>query len=260
MPALETDRTPLYVLKNVRCGFGSYSVLKGLDWTLEFGHTFAVLGPSGEGKTLFLKALAGLVPQYGGSIAFRGVELRQMTSAQRLAFRLSIGMTFQKDGLFDSLSCADNLRFPLRERLVLTTAEREKRVEKGLEEVGLAGQGRLMVHEMSGGMQKRLGIARALLFSPAVILYDEPSAGLDPITARSINELILQMREAHQMTVVVVTSDLSQARQLADQMGLLWKGRFEQMGSRQTLEHSSNAAVHQFFHASPQGPLTEGLS
>ena len=168
-------------------------------------------------------------------------------------------MTFQKDGLFDSLSCADNLRFPLTERLVLTTAEREKRVEKALEEVGLKGQGRLMVHEMSGGMQKRLGIARALLFSPSVILYDEPSAGLDPITARSINELITQMRETHGMTIVVVTSDLNQARQLCDQVGLLWKGKFEQVGGQTAMENSKNPAVHQFFHALGEGPLTEGL-
>jgi phospholipid/cholesterol/gamma-HCH transport system ATP-binding protein len=250
------SESAVFALKSLRCGYGGVPVLRGLEWTLEPGASFAILGPSGEGKTLLLKALAGLIPDYQGSIRFHGAELREMNAAARRQFRLSIGMTFQKDGLFDSLSCGDNLRFALQERLKLTPREREGRVLKALDAVGLKGQGALLVHEMSGGMQKRLGIARALLFSPEVILYDEPSAGLDPITARAINELILQVRDTAKMTLVVVTSDLSQARQLSTQMGMLWKGKFEEQGTG--LARSKNPAVHQFFHALPDGPLTEG--
>src|SRR5690606_34816237 len=149
---------------------------------------------SGAGKTLFLKALAGLAPLFSGSVRFEGQDVAGMAPRDRAAFLSHVGMTFQRDGLFDSLTCAENLAFPLRERCKLNPVDCEQRVRRALEAVGLRGQGGLFVHEMSGGMQKRLGIARALLFSPKAILYDEPAAGLDPITARSINELILGMR------------------------------------------------------------------
>ncbi len=260
MPGPAETPTPVYSVQSLRAGYGAQKVLKGLDWQLESGESFAILGPSGEGKTLFFKLLSGLRSAQSGSVKFQGKDLRKMSEAERRAFRENIGMTFQKDGLFDSLSCADNLRFPLNERLKLSRKDREKRVEAALEGVGLAGQGKLLVHEMSGGMQKRLGIARALLFSPKVILYDEPAAGLDPITARTINELIRQMRDRFQMTVVMITSDLGQAHQVCDRMGLMWNGKFEEQGSWASLRASKNPVVHQFLHALPEGPLTEGAA
>ncbi len=247
---------PVFQTRGLKAGYSSESVLNGVDWILEQGDSFAVVGPSGSGKTLFFKALVGLVP-YQGSVRFAGYEVNALTAQRRQAFREAVGMTFQKDGLFDSLSCADNLRFPLNERLKLGSKEREKRVAQALEQVGLSGQGNLMVHEMSGGMQKRLGIARALLFSPRVILYDEPAAGLDPITTRSINDLICEMQQRHSMTVVLITSDLTQAQQVCKRMGMLWKGRFESQGTWEALHRSDNAAVRQFFGALPDGPLTE---
>ncbi len=250
----------VFSVQALRAGYGAQKVLKGLEWELVAGECYAILGPSGEGKTLLFKILAGLHAPQSGAVKFFGKDLRKMSEAELRVFRESIGMTFQKDGLFDSLTCADNLRFPLDERLKLPRKEREKRVDAALEGVGLAGQGKLFVHEMSGGMQKRLGIARALLFSPKVILYDEPAAGLDPITARTINELIRQMRERYQMTVVMITSDLAQAHQVCDRMGLIWKGRFEEQGSWSALRASSNPAVHQFLHALPKGPLTQGAA
>lgn len=248
MPPFSSEQS-VYKVEKLYAGFGGEPILQSLDWELEEGESFAILGPSGSGKTLFLKLLVGLLPPLSGSIRFFGQDLAQMGLAEKKAFRESIGMTFQKDGLFDSLTCGDNLRFPLRERLKLTAKECEARVASGLESVGLTGQAGLMVHEMSGGMQKRLGIARALLFSPRVLLYDEPSAGLDPITSRSINELIAQVRERHKMTVILVTSELAQAKQLATRIGLLADGNFEQTGDWKALTHSSNEMVSQFFQA-----------
>lgn len=260
MPGPAENPNYVYSVQSLRAGYGAQKVLKGLDWELEAGESFAILGPSGEGKTLLFKLLSGLRSAQSGSVKFQGKDLRKMSEAERRTFRENIGMTFQKDGLFDSLTCADNLRFPLNERLRLSRKEREKRVEEALEGVGLAGQGKLFVHEMSGGMQKRLGIARALLFSPRVILYDEPAAGLDPITSRTINELIRQMRDRYQMTVVMITSDLDQARQVCTRMGLMWNGRFEEQGTWSSLRASKNPVVHQFLHALPDGPLTEGAA
>ena len=256
MARLGSENAPLFRFQSLRAGYAEKAILKGLDGEIAAGEAFAVLGPSGEGKTLLLKVLAGLVP-YRGTLEFEGREVRTLNRPERKVLRESLAMTFQKDGLFDSLTCGDNLRFPLNERLKLGRKEREKRVESALEDVGLKGQSRLFVHEMSGGMQKRLGIARALLFSPRVVLYDEPAAGLDPITARSINDLILSMRDKYAMTLVLVTSDLLQARQLCTRMALLWKGAFEQVGSFTALKQSSNPAARQFFSAQAQGPLTE---
>ncbi len=249
----------VYSLTELSAGYGNTPVLDRLSWELTRGSFFSVLGPSGSGKTLFLKVLAGLVPPTLGSVLVHGNRLETMGRSELAIFRSKLGMTFQKDGLFDSLTCLENLLFPLSERGVSRTKEAQKKAEKALDEVGLAGQGALRVFEMSGGMQKRLGIARALLFSPEVILYDEPTAGLDPVTARSIYQLILDMKSLHGMSVVMVTSDVKAAFLCSNRIGLLWKGRFEMAGSVAEVKASQNEAVSQFFHARLQGPLTENF-
>lgn len=246
MPA-STRQPPIYRVTNLSAGFATHSVLQELNWELEERETFVVVGGSGCGKTLFLKTLVGLIAPLGGTIEFCGVNLAKMSRAETKTFLESVGMTFQKDGLFDSLTCGENLSFPLKERLKLTSKEREFKVTEALESVGLAGQSHLLVHEMSGGMQKRLGIARALLFSPRVLLYDEPSAGLDPITSRSINDLIIQVRDQFKMSVVLVTSEMAQAKQLGTRIGLLEKGRFLEEGSWSSISRSTNERVARFF-------------
>jgi phospholipid/cholesterol/gamma-HCH transport system ATP-binding protein len=248
----------VYSLSQVSAGYGGELVLDRISWDLPAGSFFSVLGPSGAGKTLFLKVLAGLISPIRGSVLVHGKPLAGLSRAELRAFRAKLGMTFQKDGLFDSLTCFENLLFPLRERGV-SSAIAAKKVDKALDEVGLKGQGPLRVFEMSGGMQKRLGIARALLSSPEVILYDEPTAGLDPVTARSIYQLILDMKSLHEMSVVMVTSDVRAAYLCSSRIGLLWKGRFEMTGSVAEVRASKNPAVNQFFHARLQGPLTENF-
>jgi phospholipid/cholesterol/gamma-HCH transport system ATP-binding protein len=256
-----SSKTPSFPLAvhGLAAGYQGHCTLEGLDWHLEPGSAFGVVGPSGGGKTLFLKVLAGLVAPIAGEVRFHGKALSTFTREERKDFRRRVAMTFQKDGLFDSMTCAQNLDFPLSERTALTAKERARRIDQSLEEVGLSGQGALLVHEMSGGMQKRLGIARALLFSPEVVLYDEPSAGLDPITSQSILELVSEMRKAHQMSVVLVTSELAKAETFCDTLGLLWQGKFEEVGTASALMRSKNPATHQFFHALGEGPLSESF-
>jgi phospholipid/cholesterol/gamma-HCH transport system ATP-binding protein len=237
-------------------GLSGHSVLKGIHLEIPRGETFALIGPSGEGKTVLLKLMAGLLRPDRGEVLFQGVALVDLSARRRSLFSRRIGMTFQKSGLFDSLTCAQNLDFPLRELTALSQAERERKIEKALEEVGLVGQGALMVHEMSGGMQKRLGIARALILSPEAILYDDPTAGLDPITSRSILELILEMKRKYEMTVVLVTSQPDQAYRMADRIGFLYKGDFLQIGSSEIIQASSQPVVKQFVGGLLEGPLT----
>ena len=230
--------------------------MKGLNLTLRRGETFALIGPSGEGKSLCLKMMAGLVSPDRGTVLFHGAELGKMRGERLVSLRRRIGMTFQKSGLFDSLSCGENLRFPLRELLRLTGAEAEARVARALEDVGLSGTETLMVSEMSGGMQKRLGIARALVLSPEAILYDDPTAGLDPVTSGAIIDLILAMKHKYEMTVVLVTSDPVQAMHLSDRIGFLYQGDFAQIGTPDEIRGSEVAVVRQFVLGLPEGPLT----
>jgi phospholipid/cholesterol/gamma-HCH transport system ATP-binding protein len=168
-------------------------------------------------------------------------------------------MTFQRSGLFDSLTCGENLAFALREVRHLAVRELAPRVAQALSEVGLGGQENLRVHEMSGGMQKRLGIARALLLSPRVILYDEPTAGLDPLTAHAINDLIDDVRKKYAMSLVLVTSDPRQAYRLCDHLGFLYRGRFLAQGTMAQMHDSKEPAVRQFLRGEAKGPLTEGI-
>jgi len=230
-----------------------------LDWKLDEGEVFCVLGPGGEGKSVFLRLLAGLLQPLSGDVRFRGRSLAEFSRREKREFYRSIGFAFQRNGLFDSLSCGDNLRFPLTELLELKGEPREERVRRSLADVGLAGQEALALTEMSGGMQKRLGMARALSLDPKVIFYDEPTAGLDPLTSAQIQELILQARKKYGMTVVISTTDPVQAMRLADRIGFLFRGRFVAVETPENLKRSKHPAVRQFLEGAAEGPLAEGL-
>ncbi len=229
-----------------------------LDWKLDEGEVFCVLGPGGEGKSVFLRLLVGLLHPGGGDVRYRGRDIAEFSRTEKREFYRSIGFAFQRNGLFDSLSCGDNLRFPLTELLGLDSKEREERVKRSLADVGLSGQENLALGEMSGGMQKRLGMARALALNPKVILYDEPTAGLDPLTSVQIHELILEARKKYGMTVVVSTTDPVQAMRLADRIGFLYRGRFVAVETPEKLRRSEHPAVEQFLKGEAEGPLAEG--
>ena len=253
---------PIFAIQNVRFQFAeedpdSMDLFSGLNLTLQEGESLAVMGPSGVGKTTFLKLMGGLCVPNEGEVKFRGSSVYGISSRHRRILLQRIGMTFQRSGLFDSLTCGDNLRFPLKEVSGLAKDQIEIKVKQALEDVDLQGTENLFVHEMSGGMQKRLGIARAIVLSPEVILYDEPTAGLDPLTARSINQLIKKMREKYKMTLVVVTSDPVQAYALSDRVGFLYQGSFLEVSSTENIRNSENPVVRQFLRGLLRGPLTE---
>ena len=231
-------------------------VLRGVTFDIQKGEMFSIIGPSGEGKTVLLKMLAGLIPPKSGTIRFDGADLYRLNRKTRALFARRMGMAFQKGGLFDSMNTAQNLHFPLREMLRLKDPERTQRVRQALLDVGLSKEEEVSVKDLSGGMQKRLGIARALILSPEVALYDDPTAGLDPITARAINDLIRCMKEKYRMTVVIVSSDPRQIYADSDRIGFLCRGDFLLVGTPDEIRGSTNQVVRQFIEGNLEGPLT----
>jgi len=221
---------------------GGVPVLDRVGLELVGGETLGIIGPSGGGKSTLLKVVAGLLPPTGGEIT-RPADTE-------------IGMTFQRAGLFDSLSCGENIAFPLRERLGLRGDAVVERVQRALAEVGLEGIEDKRTHELSGGMQKRLGIARALVLAPQLLLYDDPTAGLDPLTSRAIAQLIGQVKKKYGTTVIVVTSDLDVALQLSDRIGFLWRGTLKDTGPASSLYKTALPEVRQFVRGELVGPLT----
>jgi phospholipid/cholesterol/gamma-HCH transport system ATP-binding protein len=231
MPALAADRRPtpaepsrpILELEGVGVRFGRQQVLRDITLSIPAGETLAVLGESGCGKTVLLKTLIGLVRPGGGSVRYEGQSLFDLDERSLAHLRTRYGFVFQGAALFDSLSVFDNIAFPLREHTRLAEGEIRGIVEPLLAEVGLpSSAGRKKPVELSGGMRKRAGIARALALDPQVILYDEPTTGLDPIMSDVINELILEVRSRPRVTSVVVTHDMRTARKVADRIVMLY--------------------------------------
>jgi phospholipid/cholesterol/gamma-HCH transport system ATP-binding protein len=228
-------------LKKIGVHFQDWS-LHPIDLSVEKESIAVILGPSGSGKTTILKLIAGLIQPTEGELVVRSKN---------------IGMLFQKNALFDSLTVLENLTFPMKERLGLTGKPAQEQAIELLKAVGLDHVQNLYPDEISGGMQKRLGIARALAVQPEVILYDDPTAGLDPITSRTIAELILKIKKERKSTLVVVTNDIHRAYQLGDQIYLLSKGKLISTGSPNETKNSKDPLVRQFIEGLTQGPLTE---
>jgi phospholipid/cholesterol/gamma-HCH transport system ATP-binding protein len=204
-----------------------------------------LVGPSGGGKSVLLKTVAGLLPCDEGKIEL-GTK--------------NVGMLFQKNALFDSFTCEENLLFPLKERKGVIGAEAKRLAAQFLESVGLKGTQNLFPDEISGGMQKRLGIARALIVEPELILYDEPTAGLDPITSRTIADLIRELRAKTGSTLLTVTNDMQRAYQLGDRVCLLAQGKLVDGGTPAQVQATQDPAIRQFIYGLRQGPLTSGLA
>lgn len=244
-------------LREVTLNFGDGPLLDRVSLEIAAGESVVLIGPSGRGKTVTLKLLAGLLVPNSGRVEIDGADLSTMPKQKRVEALLRMGMLFQKNALFDSLKVGENIAFPLRETARLTEAEIQDKVGYFLEAVGLAHARELYPDEISGGMQKRLGIARALALDPSIVLYDDPTAGLDPITSRKIVDLILQLRREHESTLVAVTNDMARAFQLADRIVMVVDGELIVTGNReQTLAHR-DPRVAQFIRGELEGPLTE---
>lgn len=244
-------------LQDVSLSFGSEHLLRHISLNVRKGESFVLIGPSGQGKTVILKLLAGLMRPTEGRVLVEGLDLNAITSDERLTLLLKMGMLFQKNALFDSLTCGENIAFPLREVTKHSEAEIEGRVTFFLEQVGLSHALNLYPDEISGGMQKRLGIARALALDPEIVLYDDPTAGLDPITSRKIIELILDLRKKRGSTIVAITNDMARAYQLADQIGMVVDGELILCGNKEETLRHKDPRVKQFIHGRLEGPLTE---
>jgi phospholipid/cholesterol/gamma-HCH transport system ATP-binding protein len=237
-------------------GPATHVVLRNISVEIPRGEVFVLVGPSGQGKTTFIKTLAGLITPRKGRVFIHEQEWTTLGDSERFQTLQKLGMLFQKNALFDSLTCGENIAFPLREATALGEVEVQKKVDFFLEAVGISHAKKLFPDEISGGMQKRLGIARALALSPEVIFYDDPTAGLDPITSRKIVELILDLQKQHQSTVVAVTNDMNRAYQMGHRLAFLIDGELIVTGSPEETKKHPDPRVQQFIHGSLKGPLT----
>jgi phospholipid/cholesterol/gamma-HCH transport system ATP-binding protein len=249
-PDERTD-APMIEVKEVHKAFEGRTVLNGISLTVNRGETLAVLGRSGTGKSVLLRLIIGLMEPDSGSICIDGENIAGLNIDHMSAIRKKMGFLFQHAALYDSLTVGQNVAFPLEHhRKDLPRADRGKRVRDLLAEVGMEGHLDKLPSDISGGMQKRVGLARALALEPEILLLDEPTAGLDPISSGEIDELVLKLQREHQMASIVVTHDLHSARTIANRLALLDKGNVVIEGRFEDLKQSDIGFVKEFLKQS----------
>ena len=244
-PPVDDDH-PIVGLKQVSKAFGSLRVLGGVSIDFLRGQTTVILGPSGTGKSVLLKHIVGLMKPDAGEVYFSGERVDTMPPADLVEVRKKIGFLFQMSALFDSLSVGHNVAFPLVEHTKLTAPERDERVDRVLRMVGLSGLQKQMPGDLSGGQRKRVALARAIVMEPELILYDEPTTGLDPIRSDLINELIIGLNRKLGVSSIVVTHDMISAQKIADRMLLLYNGQVICDGDWEAFRRSDNPLVQRF--------------
>jgi phospholipid/cholesterol/gamma-HCH transport system ATP-binding protein len=242
--------TPPIQVTTLHKSFDGQRVLNGIDLEVAQGETLSVLGQSGTGKSVLLKLIVGLQQPDSGSIRIHGQETTGLTQGQWSKIRKKIGFLFQNAALYDALTVEENVAFPLERHSDISDIERKQRVRELLSKVGMENHLDKLPGQISGGMQKRVGLARALALEPGILLFDEPTAGLDPITASEIDSLILKMQQDGNMTSIVVTHDLPSARSVSDRLALMRNGRILIEGSFQHLQQSNDEFVLQFLNRS----------
>ena len=247
---------PAIAVRNLRVKYGEREILHGISFQIQPGETLVILGGSGSGKSTLLRTLVGLERPASGEIWMRGKNITGMSRIDREELRKKTGMSFQGGALFGSMSVGDNVALPLREHTPLDESTIEIMVRLKLDQVGLSGFDNYMPAQLSGGMKKRAAIARALAMDPEILFFDEPSAGLDPIIAAGIDELILKLKKAFRITIVVVTHELASAYLIADRMILLDKGVIVADGTVKELQESKVPRVRQFLDRVPEPELS----
>jgi len=242
-------------LKGIHKSFGDNHVLKGLDLEVPGGESRVIIGGSGSGKSVILKHIIGILKPDKGDVIIDGVNIKTLKENGLYEIRKKFGMLFQMAALFDSMNVWENVGFSLSRHTKMKPKEiKEIAIEK-LKMVGLAGVENLMPSELSGGMKKRVGLARAIAYKPEVLLYDEPTTGLDPIMADAINDLIIEMREKLSVTSVAITHDMSSAYKIADKISMLYDGLIIETGTSEEIKNTNNPVVRQFIAGSATGPI-----
>lgn len=245
----------MITLRNVHKSFGSQKVLDGLDLDIPEGKITAIIGPSGEGKSVLLKHLIGLLHPDSGQVQVDGESMVGVRRSQLNRIREKFGMLFQNVALFDSMTVYENVAFPLQEKTKLSKNEIRHLVLDALEDVGLKNIENKYPDELSGGMKKRVGLARAVVLNPKIILFDEPTTGLDPIIKRAIHQLIKDTHAKFGYTAVIVSHEIPEIFDVAQNVAMLYRGKILQQGSPEEIENSDHPAVRQFISGSLDGPI-----
>jgi len=251
------ESPPVISLRNLRVSYGEREILHGITFDVMAGETLVILGGSGSGKSTLLRTLVGLEKPTSGEIWLSDKNLAEISLEELYEVRKKTGMSFQGGALFGSMTVGENVALPLREHTKLEESTIEIILRLKLEQVGLAGFEYHMPSQLSGGMKKRAAVARALAMDPQVLFFDEPSAGLDPIIAAGIDQLILDLKKAFRMTIIVVTHELASAFLIADRMVLIDKGNVVAMGTTAEMRSSTQPRVRQFLDRVPE-PDVEG--
>jgi phospholipid/cholesterol/gamma-HCH transport system ATP-binding protein len=249
------DSTSMIRLTNVTKSFDSQVVLNKLNLEIPAGKITAVIGPSGEGKSVLLKHMIGLLQPDSGEVVVDGEVISNMRGSSLNRVREKFGMLFQNAALFDSMTVFENVAFPLEEKTRLSPSEIRDRVHESLAHVGLKGIDKKYPDMLSGGMKKRVGLARALLLNPKIILFDEPTTGLDPIICRAIHQLIKDTHKRFGYTAVVISHEIPEIFDISDYVAMLYKGEIIEMGTPKDIQHSTHPVVRQFINGSIDGPI-----
>jgi phospholipid/cholesterol/gamma-HCH transport system ATP-binding protein len=243
------------VVEGLTKSFGRHVVWRDVSLSLPAGEVSVMLGPSGTGKTVFLKSLVGLIRPDRGRVMVDGIDTVHCTERQLYQARKLFGVMFQDGALFGSLNLYDNIAFPLREHTKKTEAEIGQVVQEKMEMVGLTGEGHKFPGEISGGMRKRAGLARALVLDPQIILCDEPDSGLDPVRTAYLSQLLIDLNAEIDATILIVTHDIQIARTVPDNIGMLFRGNLVMFGPREVLLTSENPVITQFVNGRRFGPI-----
>jgi phospholipid/cholesterol/gamma-HCH transport system ATP-binding protein len=251
------SETPLVHLENIKLRFGDKTVLDGMDLKIFSGDRLAILGQSGGGKSTMLRLILGILKPTAGVVRYRHLQVQRLSRSKLNLLRSRIGMVYQYSALISSMTVRENLALPVEELGRKPRKQIDELIKENLAIVGMSGTEEKLPSELSGGMRKRVSLARALMMQPELILFDEPSAGLDPVISSVIDELIISLTEKTNTTSVIVTHEMESAFKIATRMAMLYQGKIIEDAAPDRFRVSANPVVHQFVNGTTEGPITE---